>query len=99
MVSMNGAFGRRKPVGLLVGSGRIGLDVDGQSAVAIELEMRQHRRVDKVAVDRVLHEKLAGQVVHGQRPEGVDGRKLSFGKAQRVVGFAAVERLAVGVLV
>ncbi len=48
------ALWRGKPVGLLVSAGRIGLDVERKAAVAVELKLRQHGRVDEIALDGVL---------------------------------------------
>ena len=96
---MNGPFGEGNQFALLFSPRRISLDTQRQSAVAVEFELRQHGRVDQIAVDSVLHEELAREIVHRERPERIDWRKLAFGKSQGVLPFVAVQRLAVRVLV
>ena len=77
----NGPSGRQ-PVHLLVRAGRGVLDVDRQP-VGILDQVGQHRRVDQVAVDRVLHQQALRQLVHGHRPEGVHRRQLTGRERQR----------------
>src|SRR6476660_6312816 len=86
---------RREPVALLVFAGRLVLNVEGQRTVSIFLQVRFHRRINKIAVDWVLDQQLAVAVVHRDRPEGVDRRVLLCRKGERVVVLAAIERFAI----
>jgi hypothetical protein len=49
-----------------------------QPAVIIHLELRQHGRVQQVAIDRIGDEQARRLVVEGQRPERVGGWQLAI---------------------
>ena len=96
---MNGPFGAGSQLACASVARRICLDIQRQSTAAVELKLRQHGRVDEIAIDGILHKELAGKVIHGERPEGVDWRELALGEVQRVFALAAVEGLTVSVFI
>ena len=92
-----GPVGRGQPIGLIVGAGRLALDINRQRAIGVFLQLAQHRRIDEVAIDRVFDQKLRLAVIHRNRPEGVDRRQRVSGECQRVGMLTAIERLPVAV--
>ena len=56
-------------------------------AIGIALELRQHRRVDQIAIDRIGDEQARRQFIHRQRPERVDRRQLARREAQQCSGW------------
>ena len=50
---IEGTLRRRQPVWLLVLARRFVLDIESQAAIGVLDELRQHRRVEQVAVDRI----------------------------------------------
>src|SRR5580693_8379695 len=67
---------RGKPVRLLVGTGRLVLEVEGKPAVDILFELRDHRRVQQIPIETIGYHQLRGEIVHGHRPERAYGRQL-----------------------
>jgi len=85
----------RQPVALQ-GLGRcLVLYVKGQSAIVVELEVRQHARVDQVAIERVGHQQFGLAVVHRQRPERVGRGQGVFVEVQGVIVFRGIDRLPI----
>src|SRR5262249_29718431 len=72
---------RRQPVALLVGAGRIVLNVEIERAIAIELQ--RVAIADSKALDGV-GGKVAVIVVERERPESFDRRRLAFFEVQAV---------------
>ena len=68
-----------------------------KSAVGVAFEIRQHRRVDQVALQRVGVEQARRQGVERQRPERMDRRQLARREAQRISLVRPVELRALGV--
>ena len=60
------------------------LDGKRDAAIVIALEARQHRRIDQVAVERIGRQQARRQLIEGQRPEGVDRRKVARREAQLI---------------
>src|SRR5262249_27182144 len=85
---------RRKPVALLVGAGRIVLDVKIERAIRIELQ--RVAIADSKALDGV-GGKVAVIVVERKRPESFDRRELAFFEVQAVT-LGALEGPAGGTL-
>ena len=81
MITENGPFGAGSQLASLSLPGDSFWILKGQSAVIIDLEFRQHGRVQQVAIDRIVDQQALWLIVHGQRPERVDGRQLAFRKA------------------
>src|SRR4026208_664873 len=82
----------RQPVGLFVRTRRLGLQVDVERPVGVELE--RHPRGDGVAVEAVHYVEVALVLRHG--PGAVGGSELPWLETHRVL-VGAVERLAVTV--
>ncbi|MNQ31564.1 hypothetical protein D3C85_449410 [compost metagenome] len=74
---------------------RLVLHIKSQAAIGIELEVRQHARVDQVAIERVGHQQLVLAVVHGQGPERIGRGQGALVEMQGVVVFRGVDRFAV----
>ncbi len=74
----------RQPVGLVPGGSRaLQINVDGAIGVRHEVGAR----ADAGAIDGVTHH-VPDHIGHGQRPEGIVGRELSFRKMQDVLALA-----------
>ncbi len=74
----------RQPVGLVhCGSRALNINVDG----AIGVRHKAGARADAGAIDGVLHHEPYN-ISHGQRPEGIVRRELSYRKMQDVIALA-----------
>ena len=75
------AFRRRQPVGFLVGTGALVLDGNHQRTVRLEFWVGA--QAHRIAVDRIGDEEHL-LVIHRERPESLDRRKLPLLEAKRV---------------
>ncbi len=76
-----GTLGRREPIGLLVLTRGVILNPQHQPAIGIALELRQHWRVEQVAVDRIGVEKTRRPLQQRVRRQCFSSQRL------RLMGF------------